>query len=153
VEDGAVYEVSPAALALSEELARVIARQGGAALVVDYGYAGGALGETLQAVRDHRFAGMLDEPGETDLSAHVDFLGLAEAAKRGGAKAFGPVAQGALLESLGIGPRGEQLQRANPGAAPAIADAIHRLVDPDKMGTLFKALAILPPNAPPPSGF
>ncbi|MBI3677273.1 MAG: SAM-dependent methyltransferase [Proteobacteria bacterium] len=150
---GAVYELSPAASALGEEIARVVVSQGGGALIVDYGHNGTGFGETLQAVREHRFANILDEPGEADLSAHVDFASLARAAALGGAKAFGPVAQGAFLERLGVRARAENLERANPGEAARIADAVHRLVDPQKMGTLFKALAILPASALPPPGF
>lgn len=152
-EDGAVFETSPAASALTEEIARIIEARGGGALIVDYGYDNGTFGDTLQAVRDHRFTEILAEPGDADLSAHVDFTALAAAASRGGAKTFGPVAQGALLEKLGVTARSAQLQRANAKSAADIGAAIHRLVDPDKMGTLFKALAILPAGAAAPPGF
>jgi NADH dehydrogenase [ubiquinone] 1 alpha subcomplex assembly factor 7 len=54
-EDGAVYETSPASLALVEEISRVIAGRGGAALIVDYGHEGG-FGDTLQAVAQHKYA-------------------------------------------------------------------------------------------------
>ncbi len=84
-EDGAVFETSPASTARAEEIGEVIARVGGAALIVDYGYAGSGFGETLQAVSRHLFAHILDAPGEADLSAHVDFAALAEAATHAGA--------------------------------------------------------------------
>ena len=81
-------------------------RDGGWALIVDYGYDSGA-GASLQAVRGHRGAGILDRPGETDLSAHVDFAALAAAAQ---APTFGPVAQGDFLRRLGILQRAESLK-------------------------------------------
>ena len=91
-ELGAVYETCPAATALVEQIARNIAAHGGAALIVDYGYGAGAgFGETLQAMQAQAFAGLLDEPGEADLSAHVDFAALAQTARDAGAAVFGPV--------------------------------------------------------------
>ena len=71
--EGAVYELSPAVISIGTEIARRIAAQGGAALFVDYGRSAGAVGESLQAVRAHRMVEALTDPGEADLSAHVDF--------------------------------------------------------------------------------
>ena len=150
---GGVYETSPATLAVAEEIGHAIARKGGAALIIDYGYGEPGFGETLQAVGQHQFKDVLDAPGAIDLSAHVDFTALAAAARRGGAQTFGPVGQGAFLEALGIGARAKKLSQLNKSDASMIADAVDRLVSPAQMGTLFKALAILPVNAPPPPGF
>lgn len=153
-ENGAVYEISPAACAIAENIALTVSTYGGAALIVDYGYGAEAgYGDTLQAVKAHQFASVLDAPGEADISAHVDFAALAKAAVRSGAKAYGPVAQGAFLEKLGLKQRAEHLSSANPQTASATAAAVERLVDAREMGTLFKALAILPDHAPPPPGF
>ena len=110
-------------------------------------------GETLQAGACHKFADVLAEPGESDLSAHVDFLALAQATRAGGAAAYGPVSQCNFLADLGIGPRAERLIVANPNEARTIAAAIDRLVNPKEMGALFKALAMTPKTAPPPPGF
>ncbi len=150
-EIGAVYETSPAAEAMVEQIADVIASKGGAALIVDYGYGADAgFGETLQAVAEHKFADVLDRPGEADLSAHVDFAALARAAEGAGAKVYGPVEQGAFLCSLGIVERAERLSRNH---LQSTQTALDRLILPDAMGTLFKALAIVPENAPTPPGF
>ena len=151
--EGAVYETSPASLALAEDIGHVIARRGGAALVIDYGYERPGFGETLQAVGRHQFKELLDKPGTIDLSAHVDFTALAAAARRGGAQIYGPVEQGRFLEVLGIRARAEKLARLNKKEAPTIAAAVDRLVGRAQMGTLFKAMAIVPPNAPAPPGF
>jgi len=151
--DGGVYEVSPASLALVEEIAHVVGRQGGGALIVDYGYDTPGYGETLQAVADHEFAEVLADLGEGDLSAHVDFTALAARAKDAGAEAYGPTGQGDFLEDLGLTHRAEQLAARNPQVAEAIWKAVNRLVTPEEMGTLFKALAIMPKNAAKPAGF
>ena len=151
--DGAVRETCPMAEAVVEEIARAIAAQGGGALIVDYGYDRAGFGETLQAVRAHAFADVLSAPGETDLSAHVDFAALRNAAERGGAKAYGPVPQGAFLEALGIRQRAARLAGVNPGEAEALAAATARLTEAGQMGRLFKALAIVPRDVPTPPGF
>jgi len=151
--DGGVYETAPAAISLAEEISRLIASHGGAALLIDYGYADTGFGETLQALRDHRFAPILSDPGASDLSAHVDFAALAEAAHHGGARVFGPRPQGMFLDGLGIGVRARRLIQSHPSETENLTKAVARLTGPDQMGNLFQAMALLPPSAPPPPGF
>lgn len=152
--EGGVYEISPAATALTEGIARIIAAKGGGALLVDYGYGQQAgFGETLQAVGANQFAEVLAEPGEHDLSAHVDFAALAQAGRRGGAAVHGPTGQGEFLAHLGLAERTEQLMQANPAAAQSLYAALERLIAPDQMGILFKALALVPSAAGTPPGF
>ena len=157
--EGAVIEVGLVAQGLAKGLAARLARHGGAALVVDYGYAKPAFAETLQAVRRHGFADPLAEPGEADLSAHVDFGGLRRAAESAGAAVHGPVPQGAFLRALGLDARAAALKtRATPEQAAAIAAAVDRLAGPGTagrpgMGDLFQALAITAPALPVPPGF
>jgi NADH dehydrogenase [ubiquinone] 1 alpha subcomplex assembly factor 7 len=150
---GAVYEVCPPAQPLAEDIGRLISANGGAALIVDYGHDGREFSDTFQAVRRHAPDDVLAAPGEADLSAHVDFSALVQAVQRSGARAHGPVTQAAFLQVLGIESRGDELARANPDEASAIKAAIGRLIGADAMGTLFKALAIAPPDAPVPPGF
>jgi NADH dehydrogenase [ubiquinone] 1 alpha subcomplex assembly factor 7 len=151
---GAFHETSPTAAAIVQQIAETIARRGGAALIVDYGYGAEAgFGETLQAVAAHKYASVLDAPGDADLSAHVDFAALAQTAREAGAAPFGPVPQGEFLEALGIVQRAATLARGKLGSAPEIDGQLERLILPNRMGALFKALAILPPGARAPAGF
>ncbi|HVW74905.1 MAG TPA: SAM-dependent methyltransferase [Rhizomicrobium sp.] len=152
--DGGVYETSPAAAALAEDIARIIATRGGAALMIDYGYGEtSGFSETLQAVSGHRFADALGAPGEDDISAHVDFAALAQAGARGGAAVFGPVTQGLFLANIGITERAEQLMKANAGEAQTLLAAVERLIGNDQMGRLFKVLAFAPPSISGMAGF
>ncbi|MGH6828623.1 MAG: class I SAM-dependent methyltransferase [Rhizomicrobium sp.] len=151
--EGGIYEVCCPGTALSQEIAYEIASHGGGALIVDYGYGKIGFAETLQAVGSHRFACLLAEPGRHDLSAHVDFMALGEAARRGGAVVFGPELQGALLERLGISLRARQLRKSHPSETARLEAARNRLTEPDAMGKLFQAMAIMPPSALPPPGF
>ena len=151
--DGAVLEhmESGPARALA---ARLLA-QGGAALIVDYGHAGG-FGDTLQALEKHRFADPLAAPGAADLTAHVDFSALARIAVAAGLKAFGPLEQGDFLARLGLAARAERLKRDAPEATRAAVDAAARRLagtgDAD-MGRLFKVLVLAHPDLGAPPAF
>ena len=140
--DGSIVERSPVREELAERLARHLAEHGGAAIVIDYGYSGGEHGDTLQAIRGHRFSYILDHPGEQDLTAHVDFAALAEAARRGNSAASRVMSQGTWLETLGIGTRAMALAAKNPADTDSISAARRRLCDEDEMGRLFKVMAI-----------
>ncbi|WP_294247938.1 SAM-dependent methyltransferase [uncultured Sphingomonas sp.] len=150
-EAGSVIEVSPASVAVMRALSARIAAQGGAALIVDYGYEGPAIADTLQAVRGHAYANPFERPGEQDLSAHVDFTTLAAAAQGTGLAAFGPVTQRDLLGALGIDQRTASLARAHPDRAEALLADRNRLMQ--DMGTLFRALAVARPDWPVPAGY
>jgi SAM-dependent MidA family methyltransferase len=152
-DPGSILETSPATLAILRALAERLLAQGGAALIVDYGHEGPAIGDTLQAVRGHAYANPFDEPGEADLTAHVDFAMIREAAELEGLTVHGPVTQGAFLSALGIGPRAEALAKAQPERAEGIAQDRDRLIDDDKMGELFKVIALTAPGWPAPEGF
>lgn len=150
---GTWVEHAPAAGGVVAALAGRLSRTGGAALLIDYGYAGGPPRRTLQAVRFHRPADPFAAPGDADLTAHVDFGMLARVARDRGAAAHGPVPQGAFLTALGLLHRAEQLASANPAGGEALRQAAHRLVAPSQMGALFKAMAICHPSLPTPPGF
>ena len=140
--DGPIREISPARATAAQTLARHLAAHGGAAIIIDYGYAGREQGDTLQAVRNHRFADPLEAPGEQDLTAHVDFAALADAAKIGGIQVSRVVRQGTWLETLGIGARAMALAAKNPQDTDRIAAARRRLCDEGEMGRLFKVMAL-----------
>ena len=144
--EGPIHETAPERDRAVAALARHLAAYGGAALIIDYGYVGGETGDTLQAVRGHRFANPLDEPGEQDLSAHVDFMALAAAAS--GVVVSRILSQGSWLEMLGIAARAVKLAASNPQQTEAIAAARRRLCDDQEMGRMFKVMALRHPGWP-----
>jgi SAM-dependent MidA family methyltransferase len=149
---GSVIEVGEGARSIARALGRRFAAGPGAALLLDYGPAESAVGDSLQALRDGRPADPLEQAGAADLTAHVDFAALARAAE--GAAAHGPIPQGRLLTRLGLFPRSDRLARGLPPAqAVAVMDAAQRLALPERMGRLFKALALCHPAQATPPGF
>lgn len=150
--DGVIVEVCAAGEAVMRDIAARIAARGGAALVVDYG-AWDGVGDTLQALRAHEFVSPLVAPGHADLTAHVRFRALAEAAGTDVAVA-GPVGQGVFLERLGITERARALIRGKAEAEVESVIAAHRrLTHPAEMGNLFQVLALSSVSAPLPAGF
>ena len=149
-DDGDIVEICPTLTSLTQDIAQRIARHGGAALLIDYGD-WHSLGDTLQAVQSHETASPFDHPGEADLTAHVDFAAIAKAASP--AKFSRVTPQGIFLERLGITPRAQALaQKLNGHALDAHVAAHRRLTHADEMGTLFKVLALYPPDVLPPPG-
>ena len=151
--DGAIVETSPARDGAVCSIATCLAAMGGIALFIDYGHAQSAAGDTLQAVRGHGYAAVLADPGEQDLTSHVDFEAAGKAALDAGAAVTTLVTQGEWLIRLGIEARAQALSRANPGKAADVRAALERLTSRDEMGELFKVLALHSQQWPMPVGF
>lgn len=150
---GTLIETCPGAAATVEEASARLEKQGGAALFIDYGYDAPQTGSTFQALRDHRMVDPFAAPGEADLTALVDFAAMADVAQANGARWLGTSTQGDFLRALGIEMRATALATRSPDQADAIGSALHRLVSPDEMGTLFKVMGLASPEWPDGAGF
>lgn len=151
--DGEIVETSPARVEAVSAIAKRLTEHGGVALIVDYGHTTSAPGDTLQAVRNQHFAPVLADPGEQDLTAHVDFEVVANTASEAGAAVTKVVTQSEWLKRLGIDARAQALAQAHPERAEEIETARNRLCGSKEMGELFKVIAIHSPNWPKPAGF
>jgi NADH dehydrogenase [ubiquinone] 1 alpha subcomplex assembly factor 7 len=151
---GAVFEWRPDA-----EIMRIASRvrdQDGAALIIDYGHLRSDVGDTFQAIASHSFADPLKNPGQADITAHVDFQALARAAEDLGARVHGPVPQGDFLRRLGIETRAVTLMaKTTPEISEDISGALKRLIGGGRggMGSMFKVLAISEPKLTALAGF
>lgn len=144
---GAVVELAPARTALMTTVAAHIAKHGGAGLFIDYGYLRPGVGDTLQALRKHRHEEVLANPGEADLTTHVDFAALAAAARVQGLDTR-TATQGAFLLGMGLLERAGQLGAgAGEALRKKISGEVERLAGPQAMGELFKVLAVMPAGA------
>jgi len=146
---GGIVELNSSTTAIAADIGQRLATWGGLALIVDYGYAAGG-GDTFQAMKAHAFTNPLENPGEADLTAHVDFATLAKAAAT---RSYGPVTQAEFLTALGLETRLATLARTNPDSETALSAGAHRLTDPNEMGTLFKVRALTGSGGPSPAGF
>ncbi|MGY3586137.1 NADH dehydrogenase [ubiquinone] 1 alpha subcomplex assembly factor 7 [Bradyrhizobium sp. USDA 4341] len=144
---GAVFEWRPDSEIM--KLATRLRDQDGAALIIDYGHLRSDAGDTLQAIARHSFADPLKNPGQADVTAHVDFQALARAAEDVGARVHGPATQGDFLKRLGVEARAAGLMaKASPEVSADIAGALKRLTDSGRggMGSMFKVMAISDPH-------
>jgi SAM-dependent MidA family methyltransferase len=150
-QPGAIVELRPG----EEQLLVVLAARSEpfVALFIDYGPASAAVGDTLQAVRHHKYVDPLAEPGTADLTAHVQFSTVADKAYALGLATDGPITQAEFLGRLGIAERATRLVAANPDKAAEIEAGVQRLMAPTGMGQLFKVLAVRSRALPPPPPF
>lgn len=148
--EGTIFEASPARTALMDEITTRIASAHGAALLVDYGHLEPGFGDTLQALRRHRPVDVFADPGEADLTSHVDFAALAHCARAAGCRTVATT-QGRFL--LGIGLL-ERAGRLGAGKGETVQEQIRsdveRLAAPGQMGDLFKVLCVADPATPMP---
>jgi NADH dehydrogenase [ubiquinone] 1 alpha subcomplex assembly factor 7 len=152
--DGDIVEHRETAEALARAITGRLLRNNGAALFIDYGPEVSGPGDSLQAIAEGRPTDPLRPPGEADLTAHVDFQRLSAAAQASGAHVHGPLAQGLFLARLGLFQRTNQLaQNLPPRQAALMMEGARRLGEPDRMGRLFKAIALVSPGIDTPPGF
>ncbi|MFN4142592.1 class I SAM-dependent methyltransferase [Aestuariivirga sp.] len=145
--EGAIVEFAPEREAVARAIGGRLARHAGAALVIDYGHLVSAPGDTLQAMRRHRFVPVTEAPGEADLTSHVDFAALAKAFRAGGAEAWPALTQRDFLLAMGLVPRFEQLaSRATLETRATLHRQMERLAAEKEMGNLFKVLAATSPG-------
>ena len=154
--DGEMLEINAAAHKLVFALAGRIAKQGGAALFVDYGHTNTDFSDTLQALRAHRMVDPLTDPGDCDITAHVDFAAMARSARAAGAAVYGPIDQGDFLKTIGLDQRTQALLgRAAPAQSGDIEASRRRLAGKGagEMGGLFKVMIVAHRALPVPPGF
>ncbi len=149
--DGEIVEKSPARCKFVWDVCARLKAQQGAALFIDYGYLKSAAGDTFQAVKGHEYVDVLSDIGNADLTSHVDFEALACGVD---VNVCGPVTQGAFLRNLGIETRASMLkQKASEQQAETVEKGLHRLIDSDQMGALFKVIGFTHDKSITPAGF
>jgi NADH dehydrogenase [ubiquinone] 1 alpha subcomplex assembly factor 7 len=156
-DTGDIIETCEIGEQIMSELAASLTANGGALLAIDYGSDfttdGSAFGDTLQAMQRHKYTSPLEAIGLSDITAHVQFSALAEAACQAGAKSYPVITQGDFLLALGLDLRSQSLMKARPEKAAQIKSERDRLAAPDQMGRLFKVLCVTNDGAPTPAGW
>ena len=142
LKDGDIVELCPIAQNIIKDVSDMIAEFGGAGLFIDYGYAHSATGDTVQAVKAHKFTDITSSPGECDITAHVNFERLSRVAVQSGVSVETIVTQRDFLRNLGIELRADMLKKQNPEKKDEINSALNRMIGNEEMGSLFKVLGI-----------
>ena len=121
----------------------------GALLVIDYGFPQReyyhpqrTMGTLMCHYRHRAHGDVFFHPGLQDITAHVDFSALAQAARDGGLEVLGYANQAQFLVNCGITDVLEREDASDAARyAPQAAEA-HKLLSPAEMGELFKVLAV-----------
>ena len=149
-----VFELALQRSEIAISLGHLLSSQGGAALVIDYGHRKSAMGDTVQAMKDHDYCGVLDSPGDADITSHVDFQQLAKAFRAANCGVAPVLTQGEFLLGLGLAIRAETLTRSLAATErDKFSSGIKRLADDTEMGQLFKVMAVTGPGQPVPYPF
>ncbi len=135
-----LLEVCPAHALIMDAIGHRFNNAAGRALFIDYGPHITDFGDSLQALKQHKKTGVFAAPGDCDLTARVDFNALIDTAKAAELRVLGPVTQRALLSKLGIEMRAVALTKSHPDGKSKILRQLHRLMDEEEMGSLFKAV-------------
>ena len=152
--DGDLIEFAPQRLEIAKEIAQRLSRNVGTALIIDYGHLQTAPGDTLQAMRAHKYVALTDSPGESDITSHVDFEGLGKALVQGGARLHLAITQRAFLLAMGLEPRVAMLSaKADSNSQEILARSVSRLTGETEMGNLFKVMVATSPDLPIPYPF
>ncbi len=140
--------------AMADYLGNHLSMSSGAALIIDYGHLHSAMGDTLQAMKAHRFCKITEHAGEADLTSHVDFKSMGTGFSRGGASVAGVMTQGEFLQAMGLEARTQVLAHHSSGEKRRdIIAASERLANPAQMGELLKVMAVTGGLSEPPYPF
>ncbi|MGD7314259.1 SAM-dependent methyltransferase, partial [Ralstonia pseudosolanacearum] len=139
----------------AHEAAEGFIRSAGAALerglllLLDYGFPAGeyyhahrANGTLMCHYRQHAHDDPFWLPGLQDITAHVDFSGIALAAREAGLEVLGYASQARFLLGAGVGQLLMTLDPADPVRFLPAANAVQKLLSEAEMGELFKAIAL-----------
>lgn len=139
---GTTTEIHPQAEAFVRTLADRLRR--GAVFLIDYGFPDAEYylperrGGTLMCHRGHRSdTDPLVDVGEKDITAHVNFSGIALAAQDAGLDVLGYTSQARFLFNCGIT---DALQAAQQRGDWAALAAAQKLITEHEMGELFKVI-------------
>lgn len=158
-KDGAVLEESYKSIEIMKFISEHIKELGGSGLIIDYGYninpnirTRYQYNSTLQAIKNHKYCPIIENLGEADLSAHVDFYVLKTVAQNSKINVIDTISQHDFLIENGILLRKQTLQnKLNSEQAELIERQVNRLISLKEMGGLFKVLQVMktPPTVSP----
>ncbi len=150
---GTIIEYCSKAKQIIFDVSLHIKQFGGALLIIDYGKMN-QIGDTIQAVSNHRPVETWSTAGDADISHWVDFNSIKKTTEKIGARFIGPVPQAHFLTQIGIKERAQNLVKTDsPNHNRALLAAVDRLISPSHMGNIFQVGLILPPGRGMPTGF
>ena len=136
-------EYSELGLNYLKEISRIIKKNSGGLLVIDYGDSNKKMRNTLKGVSKHKFANILENIGNTDITHNINFNLFKKLIKQIGNLETNLTSQKKFLLKLGIKERAEIISKnLNFSEKANIYYRLERLIDDQQMGSLFKVMLI-----------
>ena len=125
------------------EISNLIKENSGGLLLIDYGYTDKKMKNTLQGVSNHKFANILNNIGNVDITHNINFELFKKFIKRKGGLQNNLTSQKNFLTKMGIKKRAEIISKNESFLRKAdIYHRLKRLIDENQMGSLFKVMLI-----------
>ena len=141
LDNSKMIEYPLTAITYLEKIANKIEKYNGALLMFDYGYNKKNNSYTLQAVQDHKHVDIFHEPGNSDITHHINYKLFSEILKKNKLKVEKVVTQNEFLQKMGIIERANLLSKKLSFSAKAdIYYRLKKLLHYNEMGALFKVL-------------
>ena len=141
INGGGIIEYPIVAIEYLRSIATKIKKFDGALLTFDYGYTKRKSQDTLQSVKKHKYLNILDQPGNADITHHINYRLFLEVLKNNKLEVKKIVTQSEFLQKLGIVERANILaQKANFKRKADIYYRLKKLLHYQEMGNLFKVL-------------
>ena len=136
-------EYSKLCLKYLKDISKVIKKNNGGLLLIDYGYFDGKMKNTLQAVSNHKIANILKNIGNIDITHNLNFNFFQNFVKHMGGLSTNLTTQRKFLIKMGIKKRAEIISKNKNFLKKAnIYYRLQRLIDQKQMGNLFKVMLI-----------
>ena len=136
-------EFSEMGLDYLAKISKFIKKNSGGLLLIDYGYTDKKMKNTLQAISNHKFANILDDIGNVDITHNISFELFRKFTNQMGGLKNNITTQKKFLTKMGIKQRAEIIsQNLNFSKKADIYYRLNRLIDEKQMGNLFKVMFI-----------
>jgi len=149
-----IIEYSPDAFKYLNIICNLVKKNTGGILIIDYGYLDPIMSETLQAINNHKYANILENIGDSDITYNINFSLLKNFINKFNNISSIITNQKKFLTSMGILQRAEIISKNIPFSKKSdLFYRIRRLIDEKQMGELFKVMLIKNKNNKYDTGF
>ena len=136
-------EFSELGLKYLKDITKIIKNDTGGLLLIDYGYTGAKMKNTLKAISNHKFANILEDIGNADITHNINFTFFKKFTKQLGSLEINLTTQKEFLLKMGIKQRAEIISKnQNFLKKTDIFYRLNRLINEKQMGNLFKVMLI-----------
>ena len=138
-----IIEYSPETFEYLKTICKIIQKNSGGILIIDYGYLNSKMHETLQAINNHKYSNVLEDIGDSDITYNINFNLFQKFTNQFYNLNSIITNQKKFLTSMGILKRAEIISENIPFSKKTdLFYRIRRLIDEKQMGELFKVMLI-----------